>query len=110
MENNFIEEEVVNRMSRYQFSIIHLQDEDLPADFGNYLRQGRFKNILLHGLRKIVKCKLLLRNHPKKSNKIGSGWKEFCTAHGFDQSIDLVFEVDQMKNNQNVKVLTYCNL
>ncbi|QCD82038.1 hypothetical protein DEO72_LG2g2371 [Vigna unguiculata] len=110
MENNFNEEQVLNRMSRYQFSIIHLQDEDLPADFGNYLRQERFKYILLHGPRKIVKCKLLLGNHPKKSNKIGSGWKEFCTAHGFDQSIDLVFEVDQMKNNQNVKVLTYCNL
>jgi len=50
-----------------------------------------------------------LRNHPKKSSKIGSGWKEFCTAHGFHQTIDLVFEVDHMKSNQNVKVLTYCN-
>ncbi|QCE10563.1 hypothetical protein DEO72_LG10g1793 [Vigna unguiculata] len=176
MENNFNEDDVINRMSRYQFSIIHLQDEavgfvdrafailydddlqrqwtlrdeegnrhvvtynknlqkpmliggwtelrhiyelhdfhtiylgyDLPADFGNYLRQGRFKYIFLYGLRKIVKCKLLLRNHPKKSRKIGSGWKEFCTAHGFHQTIDLVFEVDHMKSNQNVKVLTYCN-
>jgi len=81
----------------------------LPADFGNYLCQGRFKNIFLYGPHKIVKCKLLLRNHPKKSNQIGSGWKEFCSAHGFDQTIDLVFEVDQMKSNQNVKVLTYCN-
>jgi len=80
----------------------------LSADFGNYLRQGRFKNIVLHGPRKIVKCKLLFRNHPKKSNKIGSGWKKFCTADGFDATIDLVFEVDQMKNNQDVKVLTYC--
>ena len=81
----------------------------MPANFGNYLRQGRFKNIILHGSCKIVKCKLLLRNHPKKSNKIGSGWKEFCTAHGFGATIDLLFEVDEMKNNQNVKVLTYCN-
>jgi len=81
----------------------------LPADFGNYLRQGRFKYIFLYGPRKIVKCKLLLRNHPKKSSKIGSGWKEFCTANGFHQTIDLVFEVDHMKSNQNVKVLTYCN-
>jgi len=64
----------------------------LPADFGNYLCEGRFKNIFLYGPRKIVKCKLLLRNNPKKSNKIGSGWKD--TAHGFDQSIDLVFEID----------------
>ena len=81
----------------------------MPVNFGNYLREGRFKNIIFHGPRKIVKCKLLLRNHPKKSNKIGSGWKEFYTAHGFDATIDLVFEVDKMKNNQNVKVLTYCN-
>ena len=81
----------------------------LPADFGNYLRQGSFKYIFLYGPRKTVKCKLLLRNHPKKSSKIGSGWKEFCTAHGFHQTIDLVFEVDHMKSNQNVKVLTYCN-
>jgi len=78
----------------------------LPAHFGNYLRKGRFKKLL--GPRKIVKCKLLLTNHPKKSNKIGSGWKEFCTTHGFDATIDLMFEVDEMKNNQNVKVLTYC--
>ncbi|QCE04119.1 hypothetical protein DEO72_LG8g2152 [Vigna unguiculata] len=99
MENNFNQEQVVNRMSRYQFCIIHLEDEDLPSDFGNYLRQGRFKYILLHEPREIVKCKLLLRNHPKKSSKIGSGWKEFCTAHGLDQPIDLVFEVDQMKSN-----------
>ncbi|QCE00030.1 hypothetical protein DEO72_LG7g1316 [Vigna unguiculata] len=82
---------------------------DLPTDFDNYLRQGRFKYIFLYGPRKTVKCKLLLRNHPKKSSKIGSGWKEFCTAHGFHQTIDLVFEVDHMKSNQNVKVLTYCN-
>ena len=81
----------------------------MPADFGNNLRQGRFKYIFLYGPRKTVKCKLLLRNHPKKSSKIGSGWKEFCTAHGFHQTIDLVFEVDHMKSNQNVKVLTYCN-
>jgi len=80
----------------------------LSANFGNYLRQGRFKNIVLHGPRKIVKCRLMLRNHLKKSNKIGSGWKEFCIAFGFDATIDLVFEVDEMKNNQNVKVLTYC--
>jgi len=80
----------------------------LPTNFGNYHRQGRFKNIILHGPRKIVKCKLLLRNHPKKSNKIGSGWKELCTAHGFDATTDLVFKVDEMTNNQNVKVLTYC--
>ncbi|QCD86650.1 hypothetical protein DEO72_LG3g1174 [Vigna unguiculata] len=109
MEYNFNEEDVINRMSRYQFSIIHLQDEDLPADFGNYLRQGRFKYIYLYGPHKIVKCKLPLRNHPKKSSKIGSGWKEFYTSHGFHQTIDLVFEVDHMKSNQNVKVLTYCN-
>ncbi|QCD92670.1 hypothetical protein DEO72_LG5g738 [Vigna unguiculata] len=76
---------------------------DLPGDFSNYLRQGRFKYIYLYGPRKTVKCKLLLRNHPKKSSKIGSGWKEFCTAHGFHQTIDLVFEVDHMKSNQNVK-------
>ncbi|QCD99542.1 hypothetical protein DEO72_LG7g825 [Vigna unguiculata] len=76
MENHF-NEELFLRMTRYQFSIIHLKDEashlDLLVNFGNYLREGRFKNITLHGLRKIVKCKLLLRNHPKKSNKIGSG-------------------------------------
>ena len=81
----------------------------MPADFGNYLRQGRFKYIFPYGPRKTVKWKLLLRNHPKKSSKIGSGWKEFCTAHGFHQTIDLVFEVDHMKSNQNVKVLTFCN-
>ncbi|QCD96690.1 hypothetical protein DEO72_LG6g1398 [Vigna unguiculata] len=51
----------------------HASHLDLPADFGNYLRQGRFKNIFLYGPRKIGKCKLLLRNHPKKSNKIISG-------------------------------------
>ncbi|QCE14388.1 hypothetical protein DEO72_LG11g1388 [Vigna unguiculata] len=60
-------------MTRYHVSIIDLKDEDLSADFGDYLQQGNFKNIVLHGLQKTVKCKLLLRNTPKKSNKIGSG-------------------------------------
>ncbi|QCD87671.1 hypothetical protein DEO72_LG3g2210 [Vigna unguiculata] len=82
---------------------------DLPADFGDYLQQGKFKNIVLHGPQKTVKCKLLLRNTPKKSNKIGSGWKQFFTIHGLDETLDLVFEVDEMKCNQHVKVLTYSN-
>jgi len=63
----------------------------------------------LHGPQKIFKWKLILRNTSKKFNKIGSRWKQFCTFHGLDETMNLTFEVDEMKCNQHVKVLTYSN-
>jgi len=39
--------------------------------------------------------------------RIGSGWKQFCTIRGLDETLDVVFELDQMKCNHHVKVLTY---
>jgi len=43
----------------------------------------------------IVQCKLVLRNSPKKSSKIGKGWKDFCTFNRLKEGDILVFVGDK---------------
>jgi len=58
----------------YFFFIFYLFFQDLPTDFAAYVQKRRFKRLELQGSKNtfIVQCKLLMRNSPKKSTKIGN--------------------------------------
>jgi len=56
----------------------------------------RLNYVVLHVPLKQVKCKQLRRNSTKKKkNKIGSGWKEFCISHSFEEDELICFEAEK---------------
>ncbi|QCE00279.1 hypothetical protein DEO72_LG7g1568 [Vigna unguiculata] len=71
-----------------------------------YACKRRFKRLELQGGKNtfIVQCKLLVRNSPKKSTKIGKGWKDFCKFNRLKEGDIIVFEVD---NQMRKKIKVY---
>jgi len=57
--------------------------KDIPTALSEYLHQGRFRTVTLHGVLKDVKFKVLKGRFPYRTIKIGSGWKIFCHLHSF---------------------------
>jgi len=63
--------------------------------------------VVLHGLGKKIKCKLLTKDSPRKSSKIGREWKEFYSFHGSKEGNIIVFEAHKEINNQQENQ-SYC--
>jgi len=70
----------------------------IPPAFPEYLCQGRFKTVRLHGLLKDVECKVLNGRFPYRTIKIGSDWKIFCRHHSFRQGHKIIFECDRLSD------------
>ncbi|QCD87499.1 hypothetical protein DEO72_LG3g2035 [Vigna unguiculata] len=85
----------------YLFPMLH----DLQSDFADYVRKRRLRRLELQGRNNtfIVQCKLLLRNTPKKSSKIGKGWKDFCTFNRLEEGDILVFLADKKMKKKKIK-------
>jgi len=87
--------------------------QDLQSDFADYVRKRRLRRLELQGRNNtfIVQCKLLLRNTPKKSSKIGKGWKDFCTFNRLEEGDILVFLADKKMKKKKIKVYVHkeCN-
>jgi len=80
--------------------------QDLPTDFAAYVRKCRFKRLELQGSTNtcIVQCKLLVRNSPKKSTKIGKGWKDFCIFNRLKEGDVIVFAAHNQMRKKKIKV------
>jgi len=80
--------------------------QDLPTDFAAYVRKRRFKRLELQGSTNtcIVQCKLLVRNSPKKSTKIGKGWKDFCIFNRLKEGDVIVFAAHNQMRKKKIKV------
>ncbi|QCE10174.1 hypothetical protein DEO72_LG10g1400 [Vigna unguiculata] len=87
--------------------------KDLQSDFVDYIRKRRLRRLELQGSHNtfIVQCKLLLLSTPKKSSKIGKGWKDFCTFNRLEEGNILVFLADKEMKKQKIKVYVHkeCN-
>jgi len=58
------------------------------------MQRGRFQNVTLHGPNEQVQCKVLIRNVPKTTVKLESGWKELCREHSLQENDKIIFEAD----------------
>ncbi|QCD96185.1 hypothetical protein DEO72_LG6g887 [Vigna unguiculata] len=97
----------------FSMEIVLQDQEDLQSDFAYYVRKRRLRRLELQGRNNtfIVQCKLLLRNTPKKSSKIGKGWKDFCTFNRLEEGDILVFLADKKMKKKKIKVYVHkeCN-
>ncbi|QCE13439.1 hypothetical protein DEO72_LG11g432 [Vigna unguiculata] len=105
---------VTARKTLGRFTTFHfLHNQDLKSDFADYVRKRRLRRLELQGRNNtfIVQCKLLLRNTPKKSSKIGKGWKDFCTFNSLEEGDILVFLADKKMKKKKIKVYVHkeCN-
>jgi len=64
----------------------------LPEDFAKFIRRGRLKKVVLHGLIKDVQCKVSWRPLPAKGVKIGYDWNNFYQVHSFQEGDKIIFE------------------
>ncbi|QCE06719.1 hypothetical protein DEO72_LG9g1733 [Vigna unguiculata] len=76
-----------------QHQLTFNMDVNHPVLTDDYVQKRRFRRLGLQGRDNtfIVQCKLVLRNSPKKSSKIGKGWKDFCTFNRLKEGDILVF-------------------
>jgi len=83
--------------------------QDLQSDFADYVRKHRLRSLELQGRHNtfIVQCRLLPRNTPKKSSKIGKGWKDFCTFNRLEEGDILVFLADKEMKKKKIKVYVH---
>ena len=83
--------------------------QDLQSDFADYVRKCRLRRLELQGRHNtfIVQCKLLFRNTPKKSSKIGKGWKDFYTFNRLEEGDILVFLADKEMKKKKIKVYVH---
>ncbi|QCD93479.1 hypothetical protein DEO72_LG5g1554 [Vigna unguiculata] len=95
----------LGRFTTYHF----VHNQDLQFDFADYVRKRRLRRLELQGRHNtfIVQCKLLLRNTPKKSSKIGKGWKDFCTFNRLEEGDILVFLADKKMKKKKIKVYVH---
>ncbi|QCD93335.1 hypothetical protein DEO72_LG5g1408 [Vigna unguiculata] len=95
------------RITLGRFTTMHfVHNQDLPTDFAAYVRKRRFKRLELQGSTNtcIVQCKLLVRNSPKKSTKIGKGWKDFCIFNRLKEGDVIVFAAHNQMRKKKIKV------
>ncbi|ESW06523.1 hypothetical protein PHAVU_010G055000, partial [Phaseolus vulgaris] len=78
---------------------------DLRGGLAEYLRQTRFKYVMLHGPVHDVKCKVLRARFPCTNIKLGRGWKIFCSLHSFREDDKIIFECHMMMSLSNIRVL-----
>jgi len=52
----------------------------------------------------VVQCKLLVRNSPKKSTKIGKGWKDIYKFNRLKEGDIIVFATDNQMRKKKIKV------
>ena len=78
---------------------------EFDCRFQNLHQKAKFKYVILHRPFQPVKCKLLIRTNPKRSTKIGKGWKQSCKLNHLLKGFTLAFEVHSFKPNKNIKVL-----
>ncbi|QCD93249.1 hypothetical protein DEO72_LG5g1321 [Vigna unguiculata] len=105
---------VTARKTLGRFTTFHfVHNQDLQSDFADYVRKRRLRRLELQARNNtfIVQCKLLLRNTPKKSSKIGKGWKDFCTFNRLEEGDILVFLADKKMKKKKIKVYVHkeCN-
>ncbi|QCE11107.1 hypothetical protein DEO72_LG10g2340 [Vigna unguiculata] len=81
-------------------------DVNNPLLTDAYVRKCRFKRLELQGSTNtcIVQCKLLVRNSPKKSTKIGKGWEDFCIFNRLKEGDVLVFAAHNQMRKKKIKV------
>jgi len=49
------------------------------------------KNLILHAHRNIMKCKVLIKNFPKKETKISKEWRNLCTFNQLKEGDIILF-------------------
>ncbi|QCD93964.1 hypothetical protein DEO72_LG5g2041 [Vigna unguiculata] len=91
------------KLTKSQSQASHL---DLPTESAAYVRKRRFKRLELQGSTNtcIVQCKLLVRNSPKKSTKIGKGWKDFCIFNRLKEEDVIVFPAHNQMRKKKIKL------
>lgn len=79
--------------------------KNLPGDFAEFLWKSGFTSLQLCGPSgNWTNCSLLIRKVPRRSMKIGQGWKKFCRDNGFRGGDQVVFEfINEFSNLVNVK-------
>lgn len=61
-------------------------------DFANYVKDSGFKTLKLQGHGGMEQtCDILIRTEPRKSIKIGKGWKKFSAMNRFKKGDEVVF-------------------
>ncbi|ESW26162.1 hypothetical protein PHAVU_003G096101, partial [Phaseolus vulgaris] len=88
------------KLSRLSIQLSYL---DLPAKFSQYIRQGRFNKVTLHGLLMDVECKILKGKPPFRRIKLGKGWKNFCSLHSFREGDKIIFECDTRNPSSHIR-------
>lgn len=89
------------------FNLFHfLCLKSLPTDFDYFLWNSGFSTLLLRGPPgSVTQCSLLIRRTPRKSIKIGQGWKQFCSVNGLRERDGVVFQFQ----SENVNVVNVRN-
>lgn len=74
-------------------------------DFANYLKDSGFTTLQLQGRGGMEKtCDILIRTCPRKSVKIGKGWKKFSAMNRFKGGDEVVFTFPY--DNANIVYVT----